>query len=904
MLATFIFVANIVYFSYTAQMNTVFKRMRTIFTVVFTAAVFYLPYIFSAAYAQEVLIKKNEFNSEIYLRISPGAVRDIAAKGSSITIRFKQEISNTFEKKLDDPYFISITGRGDKVDVILKPAADYAVFSDQSGIRIIAAAQKEKDDVLLSYGMGAPLLRKQNRYTEDPVVESSLRDIERLFKDNQTALALDKMHNLYTNTENEYYKQEALYRLANMYLEDAKTHPESYAEASRIYDQFISNYPDSNRIQQARMGSAKAKKESGLITEAIAAYQAIFNTSVDAETRRDALMQIADLYAGIGQYDRAIDAYNTYLANFKTGSDLVKAQIGKLNLLRGAKNEAYAMFDNTSASAILTILTPQEQIAFAHILEEQGHTDRAIELYNAVVHDGGEYAPQARYNLAEIAKQKGNLSEYSKILQGLGNDSVNTEYGLRALVEYAELHYADKMADDWRSFLQPVYNGEDVYDLRHRADLVQIKAMYDDNETDRIVPMIDEYIKQYSTSPDLPFLLKVKEDVLYGQAVTAQNEGDYDRALSLYKTILTEFPNTSRRSAIEKSMDDIYYTKAMAFYNNHQFASTIGAAETRILEEPPASQRWYTLREDAIYNNIVANLGTAGTKQTIFRTRDYLTEFPRGRYVSQLRDVLKSTFDYPFKSAYAAKNSAEALSLYGYNKAWLDIWPDQGYNDEIKTLAALSFINMGMRDNALSLYQTITPSITNEYAGLSYALCQPQKIFDVNKFTLEEFNAAVDAAASCDNVDYSLDLIHGYTSNKAASLKAEFDLMKNVSDDTKRIAILNNLYSQIQASTAAKFDGYEDVYLDVGVAAYKRNDFAGALVPLQQYVDTSTANDDKKAEALYYMGKSFFALNEKSRSMATFQRIIDSMPDSLYKNMARNELEDNSWKKSITGNNK
>jgi TolA-binding protein len=134
-------------------------------------------------------------------------------------------------------------------------------------------------------------------------------------------------------------------------------------------------------------------------------------------------------------------------------------------------------------------------------------------------------------------------------------------------------------------------------------------------------------------------------------------------------------------------------------------------------------------------------------------------------------------------------------------------------------------------------------------------------------------------------------------SNKQVSLKALYDIAKNTPDDIRRNELMNNIYNQI--TQGVRFDGYEDVYLDIGMNAYRRNDFNGAINPLTQYVNLNSEPGERRSEALYYLGKAHLATGDKPQGMAYFNQIVNSMPDGLYKTMARNELEEDTWKKSI-----
>jgi hypothetical protein len=235
------------------------------------------------------------------------------------------------------------------------------------------------------------------------------------------------------------------------------------------------------------------------------------------------------------------------------------------------------------------------------------------------------------------------------------------------------------------------------------------------------------------------------------------------------------------------------------------------------------------------------------------------------------------------------------VELYNENRDWIDIWPDQGYANTVRVMAADSLLRIGLKDKAQEMYDNISPAITSEYAGLSYALCRKQVLYDINRLPAADFQNVLNEAKDC-GTDYLLYIISLYK-NKQIALKAEYNLLQGIEDVPRREEIQNDIYKQVQAG--ARFDGYEDIYIDVGLAAYRRNDFSGALIPLKTYADIATVPADKKTAALYYLGKSFLSLNEQNTGLSYMQQVADSDGDSVYKTMAKSELASDAWKKSL-----
>ncbi|MDR2883952.1 MAG: tetratricopeptide repeat protein, partial [Deferribacteraceae bacterium] len=730
------------------------------------------------SYAQEVLVRKDSFRTEIFLRISPQEIVSVArgAAPNTVVVTFKNNIAAPFSQKPDDNFVASMEGKGRTFTVTFKPEADFAVFNDAEGLKLIAARPKEREDVLMSYGVGSPMLRKDNTLFENPTIDNELKRAESLIESKRYTDAINIFNNILTNTRSSYYQQDAMLRIGELYMLIAKSNPEFYIEAARIFDDFMSTYPNSNRLDYARRQSALAKDSGSMQQEAIAAYQGIYNTSSDAGTKRNALERVAQLYSEVGQYDRAIEAYRTYLANFTTDNMRIRTAIGKLYLSRSDSANAYNLFIDMPTADIAKNLTPSEILTIANIFREEGQKANADALFDYLIskNDNSTEYVESLYNLARSQLQAKDYDNYSQTLLKASAALPGNEYALKALVEYAEQNYPTRNATAWKEFLEPLYKVEDIYDLRPRADMVQIKAMYKDNDTAKLVPMIDKYVASYSESPEVPFLQRIKEETLFEMAVKNQAEKNYPTALTLYNQILLEFPESQRIPTVVNSMDDIYYDQIMTLYNARRYDEVVNAVEKRFLENPPKIQPWLTLWEDAMYQYILTNVGVISPRAVRIRAREYLTELPRGRYVEDVKIMLLEAFNTPYNTAYANERYADVLALYEENKDWVDTWADQSFTAGVKVKATNALLKMGANDKALEMYKTITPMITQDYAMLGYALCQ-DPVYDINKLTPDNFTNAIESAQSCDDPMYPLSLIKKYTKDRKYALREQYN---------------------------------------------------------------------------------------------------------------------------------
>ncbi|MDR2105427.1 MAG: tetratricopeptide repeat protein [Deferribacteraceae bacterium] len=871
-----------------------YVKMRALFFLAAAIAVMLLSP--SPNFAQEILLRKDAYHSEVFLKMPPADAAAVERNGLTVIVRFKKTIKNPFDTSFDDRFIAGVKGGGNIFSITFKEPVDFAVFNDPEGLRFVAALPKTQNEVLLSYGLNEPILRKEYLLNEDPMAEAALRDAERLVSENRPALAVNRLTALLDNTSVPYYRQEALYKLGLLYMDLSKNNPDFYLAASSAFDDLIREYPDSIRINQIRMLSAEAKKNAEQFTEAINAYQAIFDNSQDAETRRDALSQIGQLYENIGQFDRAIAIYERYLSTFRADSDQIKRRLGRLYIGRNYRDKAFGLYSGLPIENSIENLADDELLGLGKIFEEYKKDDSALKTYS-YINDNSTEKPEALYRTAQIFRRSGNPKEYSDNLEKLINLAPQTEYGNFAAVEYGEIHYADRPFEEWQEIFEPLYNVEDIYDLRPRALMVMIRSLHAARDTERLVPLIDEYLELFSTSKEAPYLLQLKEDVLYAYARNAQDNNSYDAALQVYSGLLDEFPDSKRAKAIAQHIDDIHYDRALSLYNNADYAQAAKAVEERILTPPKPSGRWYSLYEDAVYQDVLSLIGSVSPSIIRYKSRDYLAENPRGRYVPQFKAILKESLDYPIKSAYNGKDYVQVVELYNENADWINIWPDQGYADSLRIIAANSLLQIGLKDKAQEIFKQVTPNMTRDYALLAYTLCQKDILFNINRLSSQDFAYLTAETKSC-GLDYQLSFVRQYK-NRELSLKAEYEIMKGVEDERTREDLLSNLYNQLQGG--ARFEGYQDVYLDTGLAAYRRNDFSSAAIALKAYTDNqAAADDDKRTEALYYLGKSLFSLNEKNRGLAYMQQAAESAGDSIYKTMAKGELASDAWKKSLS----
>ena len=847
--------------------------------------------------AQEILVKNDGYYTEVFLKVPPQELSAIRQSDTSVIVEFSRPLTNKFDRSVDK-LIVSVRGEGRRMVVRFSPEADFAVFSDPEGLRFVAAVQKQLEDTLPTYGIGAPMLRKDAYYFDDPVSEALIQEAQNLASMGRFYEAQQKLNTVIYSDAINFYKQEALFNQGLIYMEQGKLDPGAYFDASISFDYFLTEFPDSTRVPQVHLLNADVKRLSGQLNDAAASYRQVYQTGVDTATKRRALLAMGEIYTQLGHYQEAINAYQEYMNNFRTGREDITGRIASLLLQAGKHDEAQKLLAKMSPGQIAEMLDSPGLIRIAEAYISTGDNASAVYIYKHMMNNNYTETPEAMYRYANMLRAE-DPREASDILEALSERYPNNEYGLKGLVEFAELNYASKTADAWMARLAPVFQGEDFYDLRPRAQMVRIKAMYKDNETADIISMIDTYIAEYSTSPNLPFLLGVKEDVLYASGRAEHEKENYQRAVDYYNKLLELFPDTVMKKEVMTYLDDAKYNLALGLYNSEAYDKVVSEVETRFREETPASARWTDLWDDALYGYLRTANAEVPERILRYKARDYLSNLPNGKHKADVGAILYNSFDKAFSAAETDNLSSGVIALYDENRGWLTGYADQTYANRVAIRAANALAHMGMLDSANRLYNDITPMISPEYAALSYALCKPPTFFDINRLTGAEFRELrLEVERNC-TAEYAYNLIKQYTVEPAAALAARYETVKRVNTPMERSRLLTDIYNELEQSPGTRFSGYEQVYLDLGLDAYRKNNYQGAITTLKRFTEISYSTGEDMAQALYYLGKALTMINDHSLAAGYYNRLVNEMPDSIYKSMARSELEDDAWRKSL-----
>ncbi len=869
---------------------------RILFILIFTI-------ISSQVFAQEVFFKKDKYSSELYLKLPTTDIRNVEKRTNEAVVYFTKQIRAPFSRNFDDNYIKSVSGSGDTVIVQIAPETSFSIVNDVEGIKIIATKERTNSEIFSSYGVGSPLLSEGN-VADDTIAAAKLDEVDQLIINREFPAAVRVLEDLLRTTNNDFYRQEAMYKLGDTYLLMSEYDDTYLLNAYTTFDDFVRLYPNNFRVVDALIKSAESKELENQIFEAIYTYEKIYETAQDSESRRRALIKSADLYKLVGQQDKAIDVYKKYLQNFRTNADRVSIEIGKIYFDKNDIDLAYEYFYQIDVDNLVADETVDADmlLAIAKTFDNKNRTEDAIKIYNEIFDrvPDTDMASASVMRAAELLQQLNKTTEADKLLLQLKENYPDKLSGQQASIEYAKKYLSSKPSDYWKEFFADLLARDDDYGQHPEAKYLIIKSLVRENKVDEVIDEIKLFTQTYPDSPHFVELDSTREEFLFAKGTKLFNANTFAEAEPVLLYFQGEYGDSKYKNRVDKMLIDIRFDKAEKMYANNNFKDVIVDAEKYIADNPNAIDiiRWFELYENASYKEIGVFYGAKDYPATRVKAREYLSVFPSGRYVTQVSDMLEGALKTPMEDFEMDRDYPATVLLYDANKEWLASWKNEPYKDDIELMAATALYRTGLASQSKTLYDVVTPRDTTPYISLGILLGDTKQDTNINKLSASEFEYVINEL-SVTNLDRALSLLKAYSANPKLATQLEYKIAKNTVDDAKRQEILFDVYEILRANDAAKFDGSDEVFLDVGLQLYRKNDFQGAIEPLNSFVLQHSALDEKRAEALYYLGKSFVMMNDKQRGYQYYNELINTMPTSIYAGIAKSELDEDAWRNGL-----
>ena len=862
---------------------------------------------FSSLYAQQLFLRKDKYFTEVYLKLDKKNIKNIEKGTNQVIISFQNSIKQPFSQDINDDYVSSIQGSGSSFVINIKPDAEFSIVNDTAGVKVVATKSKTNDDTLSSYGVAKPLLSTKSQGLEDKNMQDMLDQADRYIAAKQFGMGAQVLQQILASTQNEFYKQEAMYKLGETYLLMGQYDGLYYTSAYEIFDEFVKQYPDNFRTPDALLKSAQAKEDANQQFEAINTYLKIYNTVPDLETKRAALKKMAELYKKVGQVDKAIETYLSYLRNFKTDQDIINGEVGQMYYDMNEENLAFEYFSTLNLDELLN--NPDTTLArlnsVADTFYKKNRLDPALKLYTHIYekYPDDASANTAIFRAASILHNTGRETDADQLLLRLKQLYPDREGGQRATIEYAEKYLNTKPYEYWNKFFEDLFTRPDSYGLHEQAKYMLIKTLYKENRMAEAVDMISNFLGMYPESKYYDELNTIKEDYMFAQLSDVYNKKDYVTAEPLINRFNAEYPNSKYKPRTDIMLNEIKYGKIDGIYKNNDYKSVISFAEAQLASPDPAKYgdkaRWEALLDEATYKDINVIYGSKNYPAVRAEAKEYLDKFKNGKYRKEVSAILENSMLKPMEESYKALDYPSVVQLYDANSDWIGTWNNKAFQDKVKTMVAMSVYRLGSPSKARTFYAEITPNPANmDYAVLGYLLGDKNLKADVNSFDKDTFKYIIGELEQLDT-DMAVSLLDKYTRDKKYALSLKYSLAKNIPSDAKRQQILMSIYDTIRQDTGARFEGSNNVYMDIGLIFYRKNDFKNAVLPLKQFTDNYREKDDRRAEALYYLGKSFINMGDVQRGYNYYNDIISNIPTSIYAGIAKGEMEEDEWRKNL-----
>ena len=854
------------------------------------------------SWCQEILIRNDKYFTELFLKIDSSRIKSVSKHGDQVDIFFANNLKAPFSKVFEDRFLASLSAEGAKLTVYLKAGSEFTVVNDISGIKIVAAAKKTNHDILSSYGIGEPMLSVSS--AEDKISEDALDKADTLLASKRFSDAAAELSNIIKTSQNDFYRQEAFYKLGQTYLLMSQYDDSFLVDAYTTFDDFVRLYPDNFRAADAMLKSAETKEKANQLFEAAFAYEKIYETVPDLETKRFALVKMAELYVTVGQLEKAVDLYKSYLGRFRTDRDEINARIGQIYYDQRDQDLAYEYFSDLDIDKVIKnpSTTPRRLYSMASNMQVKNKPDEALKLYTALYEKFPD-APQANdsiFNSAAILEKTGRTAEADALLLKLKELFPDRITGQKAAVEYAAKYLGSKPYSHWMGFFSDLLSRADDFGLHQEAKYLLLKSLYSENNLTDLINGAAVFLAEYPDSQHKAEVDKMREDFMFSRASKTFNSGDMAAAEPLLATFAAEYPNSRFMPRTTAMLLDIKFGKAQKLYENGEYSALISEAENHIAQNPESRElaRWFDLLDNALYRELSIIYASEDWPAARVASRRYLTSYPTGRHVKTVKEILEKSVISPMESLYKGGDYNGVVRMYEANKDWVENWDNKPFKDRAAVLTGLSVYRLGSHEGAKSLYSKVSPSSDTDYAILGLIVGDRGKGFDVNAFDEATLRYVIGEVEQMD-ADAAVELLKQYTKDLKLAASMEYGIAKNTPGDAKRQELLMDVYGMITSNESARFEGSEDVYLDIGLLYYRKNDFQGAVIPLKEYTDIHTEKDDKRAEALYYLGKSFINMDDPQRGFLFYNEIIETIPKSIYAGIAKSELDEDSWKKNL-----
>jgi tetratricopeptide (TPR) repeat protein len=440
------------------------------------------------------------------------------------------------------------------------------------------------------------------------------------------------------------YQDQVLYWLAESYF-----HQGNYQQAIEMYQQLLTQFPESSSTLSAQYGLAWSYYELKNWLRAIDAFELLYQRDPAGEFGQEALFQIANSYLNAGN-----------IAQAEAASQRLQQQFPDSNMVRRTQFQlAYSYYQQGEAQKGIQVLTgvlaslPQENMsAEERTLREDAHN--LLGWFYLQVQDFSSAQSQFEQvvNLSQDPKVQANaLLKMGDALYNLGEYTLAQQAYLRIVNEFPE--------------------SDSVPDARYNLLLSYLQQ----NDTARFVAESQTFLQAYPQHSHSAF-------VMYHLGDYAVTQQEYARAIELFQRLVATFPES-------ELVDESAYGIGWCYFKLQQYPEAIEEF-SRFLRTFPESE----LAPDSRY----------GIATAFFKQQNYVEA------ISEYTAIIENFPDFPLTDrvflnlgdAYIGTDQFdEAVRVLEESKVR---FPQQEYLMEVNVKFGYALARQGSCQEALPLF--------------------------------------------------------------------------------------------------------------------------------------------------------------------------------------------------------
>lgn len=863
------------------------KRILAIFTV--------LTLTMSAANATSIMLKTNDIGAELRIDAPAGYYKSHRISNNTIEILFNNHISLSLSDNVSNDYISDISAEDSKI--IIKTTKDTTSYvTVDNGINIFVVKSQKVNNLSISSQIEGPFIKDPSKEDKNPEAENKLIEIRSLADNQQYDKAITEINNFIAGHKNDIYTQEAYFLLGEIYMKKGEINPRHYLQASSIFEDYANKFTESYHYPDALWNAAESKEKAGLYDEALYSYRSIYSLLPDSNLSFDALEKMAEIYTKIGQPAKAIEMYKEYLNKSKKGDFDIIGKIGLLYEQQKNYDKAYDFFQKLMASINdYSTIDVQTLNSLANTLEHRGKTASAIEIYSKIfnLHPQNELAHSAMYNAALLHEKLGDIDIADELYLQCKQTYSDKLGGIKSAIRYAKRHLSSNTTEYWKSFLHEALNtNQDLY-LKAEAHYLIVKSFFIENRFDEALQSIRNFEQTFFNSPFLNDAYDIEQQIYLKRAERYFKNDMLNESEEIINGLLQSFPETKYYDNAQRLLENIEIKRAEELLEQGDVRQTIKNAESYIGNNKKLyeKEQWFNILDKAYYE-LIKELSNAGNSQeVILHAKEYYNYTINGDNEEKITEYFKDALLNVMSEMMDKENYINVLSLYNANRENIDQWKDSAAKNSVLSYIAYALYKLGENDKSAKALSRIT-SQTPEVKMMKILLNKEVNNFDVNELESNRFDFFIKELAGI-NPQSAYDYAKKYTKDAKKSLEARYNVVKEVNGNH----LIETLYKDTENVSSGDIKNISEFFLDAGEHFYNNNKYKKAEEALNRYMSFENIND--KPKALYLMAKINIDNNNNQKAMQFFQQIVEEYPDNFYATMARQQLEDANWKKSL-----